>query len=137
MSNNSKIKVLRNQINELEIKRKNENNLETKAKYIQEEIILREHYTPLLLKKRPVLLIFGILFAIFYGISLMICLPPFIIRGKKRDINEEKIVALKIELNEINNQINSKSENSDKNIYSQEKEIEELKKQIDELKKQK
>ena len=105
MSNNRKIEILKSQIEETEIKIKNESDLATKISYIEQEIALRESYTPLLLKKRPVLLTFGILFAIFYGFSLMICLPPFIIRGKKRDINVDKISKLKYELDILKNQL--------------------------------
>ena len=143
MSNNKKINILREQIIETEAKVKNETDLTIKAQYIEEEISLREKYTPLLLKKRPLLLTFGIVFAIFWGISLMICLPPFIIRGKKRDINEEKISKLKVELSLIKKQISSQDNSINTKqeplILEQNKdtsdEIELLKKEIEELKK--
>ena len=99
MSNNAKIEALRIQINELEIKNRYETNPLSKIELYHEEIELRQQYTQLLLKKRPLLLTLGISLAIFYGVSLIICLPPYIIRGKKRDINEEKIRKIKSEIN--------------------------------------
>ena len=84
MSNNKQIELLKTQIQEIETKYKVETDLNCKIELLEQELALRKRYTPLLLKKRPLLLTLGIVFAIFYGISLMICLPPFIIRGKKQ-----------------------------------------------------
>ena len=134
MSNNKKIELLRSQIQELEIKAKNETDLELKSEYMNQELILRTQYTPLLLKKRPMLLTLGIIFAIFYGISLMICLPPFIIRGKKRDINEEKIRKLNVELEVIAKQIKDQEKKEKQKKEKTENEL--MAEEIDMLKKE-
>ena len=105
MSNNKEIELVRSEIQSVEAMIKCETNLANRAELIKKAIELRERYTPLLLKKRPLLLTIGIVFAILYGISLMICLPPYIIRGKKRDINEQKLKELKIELEALNKQL--------------------------------
>ena len=97
LSNNAEIKLVRDQINEVELRRNNETDVELKISYIQEEIYLRERYTALLLKNRKLLLGLALGLAIFYLISLEIFLPFYIIRGKKRD-NEDKLKKLKTEL---------------------------------------
>lgn len=98
MSNNKKIEITKDKINELELKAKHEQDVASKIIILEEILDLRKDYTLLLVKKRPLLLTFALLFCIFWGISLMVCLPPFIVRGKKRDINEEKIKNLKQEI---------------------------------------
>lgn len=91
MSNNKKIEILKSKIYDLEADLTCLENDEDKLHKIDEIIDCRNEYQGLLAKKRPALLIFGLVFCIFYGISLFICLPPYIIRGKKMDINKEKI----------------------------------------------
>ena len=98
MTNNAAIKALGEKIYEIEANLKYTENDYDKLVLNERLLELRTQYTPLLLKKRTMLLIFGIAFAIFYGISLCICLPPYIIRGKKRDINEKKIIEIKQEI---------------------------------------
>lgn len=137
MSNNGKIELLKNKIEQIEIKIKNEQDPAVKASYIEQEIALRKKYTPLLLKKRPLLLSLGIIFAIFYGISLMICLPPFIIRGKKRDINEDKILKLRAELAILKKQIGKSEEKMEEKELTPQEEIAMLRKELEELKKSK
>ena len=107
MTNNKKIEILRAQIMEVEEMLKYEQNPYNRVELLQRQIDLREKYTPLLLKKRPILLTMGILFAIFYGISLAICLPPYILRGKKRDINEDILRKLKAELEHLKKELNN------------------------------
>ena len=98
MTNNTKIELYKNKINELEVKLKYEEDKSNKIKLMEELLLLRRDYTKLLVKKRPMLLAVGLSLCIFWGISLMICIPPFIVRGKKRDINEEKIKTIQAEL---------------------------------------
>ena len=112
MTNNRKIEVVKSKIDDLETKLKYETDLSNRLNLLKQLLNLRREYTPLLLKKRPLLLTLGIVFALFYGISLMICLPPFIIRGKKRDINEAKIKAILTEISDIENKL--KKESSEK-----------------------
>lgn len=105
MTNNKKIAVVKRKIDDLETNLKYETDLSNRLNLLKELLTLRREYTPLLLKKRPLLLTLGIVFALLYGISLMICLPPFIIRGKKRDINEAKIKGILIEISQIENKL--------------------------------
>ena len=105
MTNNKNIAVVKRKIDDLETKLKYETDLSNRLNLLKELLSLRREYTPLLLKKRPLLLTLGIVFALFYGISLIICLPPYIIRGKKRDINEAKIKAILTEISEIENKL--------------------------------
>ena len=72
-----------------------------KIEQIQALIAAREEYTRLLRKKRPLLLTMALVFCIFYGISLFICLPPYIIRGQKMDINQRRIQNLKTQLYQL------------------------------------
>ena len=109
MTNNKKIEVVKRKIDDLEAKLKYETDLSNRLNLLNELLTLRREYTPLLVKKRPLLLTLGIVFALFYGISLMICLPPFIIRGKKRDINEAKIKTILTEISEIENKLEKES----------------------------
>ncbi len=105
MSNNKKVEKLRAQIMEVEEMLKYEQEPLKRVELLERQIGLRESYTPLLLKKRPFLLTMGIIFAIFYGISLAICLPPYVLRGKKRDINEDILRKLKVELEQLKREI--------------------------------
>ena len=98
MSNNKMIEQVKNEIEGLMIKNNHEKDIKRKIELYEEELLLRKRYHYLLKKKRPLLLTFALVFCIFYGISLMICLPPYIIRGKKMDINEEKITKIKQEI---------------------------------------
>lgn len=136
MTNNKKVELLKERIIETETKINNETDLLLKEQYIKEAIVLRKKYTPLLLQKRPALLTFGIVFAIFWGISLIVCLPPFIIRGKKRDINEEKLAKLRVLLEQTQKQIclQNQSSNNEEEKLSAEEEIARLKKEVEELK---
>ena len=65
MTNNKKVELLKERIVETETKINNETDLLLKEQYIKEAIVLRKKYTPLLIQKRPALLTFGIVFAIF------------------------------------------------------------------------
>ncbi len=105
MSNNTAIEMLKEEINRLEMKAKLEQDVSVKIKQLEEIVVAREKYTKLLVKKRPMLLTLGLVFCIFYGISLMICLPPYIVRGKKRDINEERIRAIKVEIDVLRSRV--------------------------------
>ena len=99
LSNNQQAEVLRNKIDEAEFMCLHETNPRKKIELLREEIELRQQYTPVLLKKRTLLWVLGLLFFLVSGgLSLIICLPPYIVRGKKRDINEEKLRKLKFEL---------------------------------------
>ena len=117
MSNNEQIEILRNKINDLETELKYTEDLREKLRLYNELLVSRRQYTPLLLKKRPFLLTMGIVFAIFYGISLAICLPPYIIRGKKRDINEARIKEIEHEIRIIRRKI-SEFENPEDTLKS-------------------
>ena len=98
LSNNKQIELLRNEINNWEAKIKLTTNPMKKMYYLEKVIELRNRYTPLLLKKRPLLLTLVILLAYPTGIGLCVFLPFYIVRGKKRDINEEKIKEAKTTL---------------------------------------
>ena len=137
MTNNEKIELLKERIVETETKINNETDLLLKEQYIKEAIVLRKKYTPLLIQKRPALLTCGIVFAIFWGISLIACLPPYIIRGKKRDINEEKLGQLRVLLEQTQKQIclQNQTSNNEEEKLSAEEEIARLKKEVEELKK--
>ena len=109
MSNNKQCEIYRNQINDLEAKIKYSDDDDTKLELYKNLLTLRKTYTSLLMKKRKMLLTLGIVFAIFYGISLTICLPPYIIRGKKRDINEDKIKQIEREIIHLENKVYEKA----------------------------
>lgn len=110
MSNNNMIEVVKNEIESLMIKNNHEKDIKRKIELYEEELLLRKRYHYLLKKKRPLLLTFALVFCIFYGISLMICLPPYIIRGKKMDINEEKIIKIKQEIQCLEKSLMQKEE---------------------------
>lgn len=105
MTNNEKIEKTKNEINALEIQRDFVTDTVDRLFLCRQELNLRKEYSILLSKKRTLLLVLGISFAIFYLISLAICLPPYIVRGQKRKINEEKINLLLIEISCLENEL--------------------------------
>ena len=98
MSNNKEIELVKRKIEKLVVKNQYEEDKVEKIQLYEEELLLRKRYHYLLKKKRPMLLTFALVFCIFYGISLAICLPPYVIRGNKMDINEKKMNEIKTEI---------------------------------------
>ena len=98
MSNNKEIELVKSKIEKLVVKNQHEEDKVEKITLYEEELLLRKRYHYLLKKKRPMLLTFALVFCIFYGISLAICLPPYVIRGNKMDINEKKMNEIKTEI---------------------------------------
>ena len=141
MSNKKEIEAMVKKIYSLESEIKYETNTYNLLELNEELLESREKYTQLLLKKRKTLLVCGIVFAIFYGISLCCCLPPYSIRGTKRDINEAKIVQIKHDIKALKRKIYEEQnpnliEVKEQPVLSDEDKIIKMQKEIDELKRQ-